>query len=83
MDQPQYCLSDYIAPIESDRTDYLGAFAVCAGEGVDTLAAEFEKDNDDYNAIMTKALGDRFAEAMAEYSHKKLENGGALENPKT
>ena len=72
LDQPQYCLSDYIAPIESDRTDYLGAFAVCAGEGVDTLAAEFEKDNDDYNAIMTKALGDRFAEAMAEYSHKKI-----------
>ena len=72
LDQPQYCLSDYVAPLESGLTDFLGAFAVCAGEGVDSLAAEFEKDNDDYNAIMTKALGDRFAEAMAEYSHKKI-----------
>ena len=72
LDQPQYCLSDYVAPVESNRTDYLGAFAVCAGAGVDTLAEEFEKDNDDYNAIMTKALGDRFAEAMAEYTHKKV-----------
>ncbi|MBT5717428.1 MAG: methionine synthase, partial [Opitutae bacterium] len=72
LDQPQYCLSDYIAPIDSNRTDYLGAFAVCAGTGVDSLAKEFEDDNDDYNAIMTKALGDRFAEAMAEYSHKKV-----------
>ena len=72
LDQPQYCLSDYVAPLESNRTDYLGAFAVCAGAGVDTLAEEFEKDNDDYSAIMTKALGDRFAEAMAEYTHKKV-----------
>ena len=72
LDQPQYCLSDYVAPVESNRTDYLGAFAVCAGAGVDALAEEFEKDNDDYNAIMTKALGDRFAEAMAEYTHKKV-----------
>jgi 5-methyltetrahydrofolate--homocysteine methyltransferase len=72
LDQPQYCLSDYIAPVDSNRTDYLGAFAVCAGTGVDSLAKEFEEDNDDYNAIMTKALGDRFAEAMAEYCHKKV-----------
>jgi 5-methyltetrahydrofolate--homocysteine methyltransferase len=72
LDQPQYCLADYVAPLESGRTDYLGAFAVCAGAGVDDLAKEFEEDNDDYNAIMTKALGDRFAEAMAEYSHKKI-----------
>ena len=72
LDQPQYCLADYVAPLESGRTDYLGAFAVCAGAGVDNLAKEFEEDNDDYNAIMTKALGDRFAEAMAEYSHKKI-----------
>jgi len=72
LDQPQYCLSDYVAPLKSGLTDFLGAFAVCAGKGVDSLAEEFEKDNDDYNAIMTKALGDRFAEAMAEYSHKKI-----------
>jgi 5-methyltetrahydrofolate--homocysteine methyltransferase len=72
LDQPQYCLSDYIAPLSSNRRDYLGAFAVCAGSGVDSLAKEFENENDDYNAIMTKALGDRFAEAMAEFSHKKV-----------
>ena len=72
LDQPQYCLSDYIAPLGSNRHDYLGAFAVCAGSGVDSLAKEFENENDDYNAIMTKALGDRFAEAMAEFSHKKV-----------
>ena len=72
LDQPQFCLADYIAPVESGLIDYIGAFAVCAGSGVDLLAQEFEQDNDDYNAIMTKALGDRFAEAMAEYTHKKV-----------
>ncbi len=72
LDQPQFCLSDFIAPLSSKRTDYLGAFAVCAGSGVDSLAIEFEKENDDYNAIMTKALGDRFAEGMAEFTHKKV-----------
>ena len=70
--KPQFCLSDYVAPLDSGKTDYLGAFAVNAGEGVDMLAREFEDKNDDYNAIMTKALGDRFAEAMAEYTHKKI-----------
>ncbi|MEC8421185.1 MAG: methionine synthase [Verrucomicrobiota bacterium] len=69
--QPQYCLSDFIAPIESGKTDFIGAFAVCAGSGVEALAEKFEKDNDDYSAIMVKALGDRFAEAMAELTHKK------------
>ena len=69
--QPQYCLSDFIAPIESGKTDFLGAFAVCAGTGVEALAEKFEKDNADYSAIMVKALGDRFAEAMAELTHKK------------
>ena len=70
--KPQFCLSDYVAPLDCGKTDYIGAFAVNAGEGVDTLAKEFENKNDDYNAIMTKALGDRFAEAMAEYTHKKV-----------
>ena len=70
--KPQFCLSDYVAPLDSGKTDYIGAFAVNAGEGVDTFAKEFENKNDDYNAIMTKALGDRFAEAMAEYTHKKV-----------
>ena len=67
---PHYCLSDFVAPKKSGRIDYLGAFAVSAGSGVETLALEYERDNDDYNSIMVKALGDRFAEAMAEYSHK-------------
>jgi len=70
--QAQLCLADYVAPLDSGRVDYLGAFAVCAGEGVENLAREFESQNDDYNSIMTKALGDRFAEAMAEYTHKKV-----------
>jgi 5-methyltetrahydrofolate--homocysteine methyltransferase len=70
--KPQFCLSDYVAPLDSGKTDYLGAFAVNAGDGVDQLAREFEDENDDYNAIMTKVLGDRFAEAMAEYTHKKI-----------
>lgn len=70
--QPHYCLSDFVAPLDSGRTDFLGAFAVCAGEGVEKLAEKYEKDNDDYSAIMVKALGDRFAEAMAELTHKKV-----------
>jgi 5-methyltetrahydrofolate--homocysteine methyltransferase len=70
--QPQFCLSDFIAPTDSGRKDYIGAFAVCAGEGVEELAREFDSDDDDYNSIMTKALGDRFAEAMAEFTHKKV-----------
>ena len=70
--QPHYCLSDFVAPLDSGRNDFLGAFAVCAGEGVEKLAEKYEKNNDDYSAIMVKALGDRFAEAMAELTHKKI-----------
>ncbi|MEC7800534.1 MAG: methionine synthase [Verrucomicrobiota bacterium] len=70
--QPHYCLADFVAPLDSGKTDFLGAFAVCAGEGVEQLAEKYEKDNDDYSAIMVKALGDRFAEAMAELTHKKV-----------
>ena len=63
-------LADYIAPLDSGRIDYLGAFAVTAGIGARELAAAFEADHDDYNAIMTKALADRLAEAFAERLHK-------------
>ncbi|MFV0443511.1 MAG: methionine synthase [Planctomycetaceae bacterium] len=63
-------LADYIAPAESGRTDYLGAFAVTAGIGCDELAAKFDADHDEYNSIMAKALADRLAEAFAEYLHK-------------
>ena len=62
-------LADFIAPRASGRLDHLGAFAVTAGIGADALAAEYERDHDDYHAIMVKALADRLAEAAAEYLH--------------
>jgi 5-methyltetrahydrofolate--homocysteine methyltransferase len=64
-------LSDFIAPKDSGRADYIGAFAVTAGSGTDELVAKFKSDHDDYNAIMTQALADRLAEAFAELLHKK------------
>ncbi|WP_053327957.1 methionine synthase [Chryseobacterium gallinarum] len=65
-------LSDFIAPQSSGKTDYMGVFCVTTGFGTDELAEEYEKANDDYNAIMVKALADRFAEAYAEFLHKKV-----------
>ncbi|SDQ31897.1 methionine synthase (B12-dependent) [Chryseobacterium soldanellicola] len=65
-------LSDFIAPQSSGKTDYMGAFCVTTGFGTDEMAEEYEKANDDYNAIMVKALADRFAEAYAEFLHKKV-----------
>jgi 5-methyltetrahydrofolate--homocysteine methyltransferase len=67
-----YSLADFIAPIDSGREDYIGAFAVTAGIGCDELAARFDRDHDDYNSIMAKALADRLAEAFAEYLHAKV-----------
>ncbi len=67
--QANYCLADLIAPKDSGKRDYLGGFAVTAGIGADELAKQFQEDHDDYNAIMTKALADRLAEAFAEYLH--------------
>jgi len=81
--QFNHALSDYIAPRESGRADYLGGFAVTTGHGADQAAKNFEAALDDYNAIMTKALADRLAEAFAEYLHEKarIEWGfGAREN---
>jgi len=68
--EPYYALSDFIAPKESGIADYFGGFAVTAGLGCDELVAKFEKDYDDYNSIMTKAIADRFAEAFAEKMHE-------------
>ncbi|MDB5287457.1 MAG: hypothetical protein JWR05_2406 [Mucilaginibacter sp.] len=68
--EPYYALSDFIAPKESGVPDYWGGFAVTTGIGCDELVAEFEKDNDDYNSIMAKALADRLAEAFAEKMHE-------------
>jgi 5-methyltetrahydrofolate--homocysteine methyltransferase len=69
--QPEYSLVDFVADQESGITDYIGAFAVSAGFGVDTLVKRFEADHDDYNAIMVKSLADRLAEASAEWLHEK------------
>ena len=62
-------LADYIAPLDSGRADYMGAFAVTAGIGAAELCAKYDADHDDYNSIMVKALADRLAEAFAEYLH--------------
>ena len=69
---PNIALADFIVPKETGKQDYIGCFCVTTGFGVDEKAAEFEKQLDDYNAILVKALGDRFAEAFAEYLHLKV-----------
>jgi 5-methyltetrahydrofolate--homocysteine methyltransferase len=69
--KPQLALADFIAPRDSGLLDYIGAFAVTAGHGTQELVERFEKDLDQYNAIMAKALADRLAEAFAEYLHKR------------
>ncbi|MFN0255338.1 methionine synthase [Pedobacter ureilyticus] len=68
--QPYYALSDFIAPEGSGKQDYFGGFALTAGIGCDELVAEYEKNFDDYNSIMVKALADRLAEAFAEKLHE-------------
>jgi 5-methyltetrahydrofolate--homocysteine methyltransferase len=70
-DQFNHSLADFIAPRESGRIDFIGGFAVTAGHGVEDFASSFRAVSDDYNAIMSQALGDRLAEAMAEMFHKK------------
>ncbi len=70
-DQFNHCLADYIAPKETGLRDFIGGFAVTAGIGADELAKVFAADLDDYNAILTKALADRLAEAFAEYLHQQ------------
>ncbi|HIB17487.1 MAG TPA: methionine synthase, partial [Candidatus Lambdaproteobacteria bacterium] len=71
-DKPNQALSDFIAPKDSGRADYLGGFALTTGPEVEELARSFEKQLDDYNAILVKAIGDRLAEALAEYMHKQV-----------
>ncbi|PSW60407.1 methionine synthase [Photobacterium kishitanii] len=67
---PNYCLSDYIAPKESGKADWIGAFAVTGGIGEYEIAAQFKAQGDDYNAIMIQAVADRLAEAFAECMHQ-------------
>lgn len=74
-------LADYIAPVDSGRADYIGAFAVTTGFGSAELAAEFDAQADDYNSIMVKALADRLAEAFAEYLHQQVRQQWTYEAP--
>ena len=69
---PNIALADFVSPKDSGKQDYIGCFCVTTGFGVDEKAAEFEKQLDDYNSILVKALGDRLAEAFAEYLHLKV-----------
>ena len=69
---PSFALADFVAPKETNIQDYIGAFCVSTGFGTQESAEQFEADNDDYNAIMIKALADRLAEAFAEYLHKEV-----------
>ncbi len=72
VEKPNYCLSDYIAPLDSGKQDWLGGFAVTAGIGIEEHLARFEADHDDYSSIMLKALADRLAEAFAERLHERV-----------
>jgi len=69
---PYMCLTDFVAPKESGKQDYIGGFAVCTGIGMEKHIEKYEKEHDDYNSIMLKALADRFAEAFAELMHEKV-----------
>ncbi|WP_411831942.1 methionine synthase [Pseudoxanthomonas mexicana] len=71
-DRPDFCLADFIAPKDSGVQDWIGAFAVTAGIGIDAHVARFEADHDDYNAILLKSLADRLAEALAERLHQRV-----------
>lgn len=70
--KPYHSFADFIAPKESGHQDYMGCFAVTAGIGIEKMIETFQKDHDDYNTIMIKALADRLAEAFAEYLHKEV-----------
>ncbi len=70
--RPNFCLADFVAPVDANVEDHVGAFIVTAGDGLDEIVAEFEKAHDDYRAIMAKALCDRLAEAFAERMHERV-----------
>ena len=70
--EPYYALADFIAPKDSGVKDYLGTFAITAGLGIEEIIAEAQKDHNDFDIIMAKAIADRLAEAMAEWLHEKV-----------
>jgi 5-methyltetrahydrofolate--homocysteine methyltransferase len=72
VERPDFCLADFIAPKESGKQDWVGAFAVTAGLGIEPHIERFHADHDDYNAILLKALADRLAEALAEHLHRRV-----------
>jgi len=69
---PNLCLSDFISPFHNDKIDYIGAFALTAGLGIEDIVGDFEKNQDDYKAIQVKILADRLVEAFAEMIHHKV-----------
>jgi 5-methyltetrahydrofolate--homocysteine methyltransferase len=71
-ERPNLCLADFVAPKETGVDDWIGGFAVTAGLGIEEHLERFHKDNDDYSAIILKALADRMAEALAEYMHREV-----------
>src|SRR5256886_17429137 len=82
--QPSLSLADFIAPRDARRpTDYIGAFAVTAGLGADDLAHRFEREHDDYDAIIVKALADRLAEAFAASLHQRARSEWAIDDAAT
>ncbi|MGN6518397.1 MAG: methionine synthase [Dokdonella sp.] len=72
VERPDFCLADFVAPSSSGRADWVGAFAVTAGIGIEAHLERFERDHDDYSSIMLKALADRLAEAFAERLHERV-----------
>ena len=70
--QPNKSLADFVAPKSTGKADYIGGFAVTTGLGIEKIVERFEKEHDDYNKIMTKALADRLAEALAEMMHERI-----------
>ncbi len=70
--RPNYCIADFVAPMDSGKADYFGGFAVTAGIGIEEKLSEFKSDHDDYNDILLKALADRLAEAFAERMHERV-----------
>jgi 5-methyltetrahydrofolate--homocysteine methyltransferase len=72
VERPDFCLADFVAPEESGREDWIGAFAVTAGIGIESHLERFQQDHDDYSSILLKALADRLAEAFAERLHERV-----------